>query len=328
MTTARLRAFRTIASVALVVGAASPCIADTDSSSSGGNLLAQAAAAGELDQAASLLDAEERQTRDKYESTQQELRRVSQRLLTRGRVYVRMLQMGMLPLSGGFPQFLDRLSRVERLRRGILSDMERQRTLNQRIVVLSGRLQALREQRGPLGSQQLATLSALNTAAEAQQRALAFERAFAAVPSHTAVYGARVPFGESPGQDLGFSAMKGRLPFPVAGRAEILTAKRQGGGGPGLEMRVALGSSVQAVFSGRVAFADRYADYGRTVIVDHGDAYFSVSAGLQTIRVTVGQDVAAGTTLGTVGDSGSGPALYFELRRAGDPLDPAPWFGI
>jgi murein hydrolase activator len=85
---------------------------------------------------------------------------------------------------------------------------------------------------------------------------------------------------------------------------------------------------VQSVFSGRIVFADRYADYGQTVIVDHGEGYFTVSAGLQTPRVRVGQDVSAGTTLGEVAAQGHLPALYFELRFTGDPVNPSEWFGI
>jgi septal ring factor EnvC (AmiA/AmiB activator) len=81
---------------------------------------------------------------------------------------------------------------------------------------------------------------------------------------------------------------------------------------------------VQAVFGGRVAFAEQYADFGNTVIVDHGGSYFTVNAGLATMKVRVGDEITAGSTLGTVGDTG----LYFEIRRTGDTIDPAPWFGL
>jgi septal ring factor EnvC (AmiA/AmiB activator) len=64
------------------------------------------------------------------------------------------------------------------------------------------------------------------------------------------------------------------------------------------------------------------------VILDHGEGYFSVSAGLAKPLVRVGQDVSAGTKLGELEDSGRGSALYFELRLAGDPVNPSEWFGI
>ena len=85
---------------------------------------------------------------------------------------------------------------------------------------------------------------------------------------------------------------------------------------------------MQAVYAGRVVFADKYADYGQTVILDHGEGYFTVSAGLASPSVRVGQDLSAGTKIGEVTDSGRGAALYFELRLTGDPVNPSEWFGI
>jgi len=64
------------------------------------------------------------------------------------------------------------------------------------------------------------------------------------------------------------------------------------------------------------------------VIVDHGESYFTVSGHLAHIGVEVGQEVAEGAAIGTVGESGSlvGPRLYFEIRRGEEALDPADWF--
>jgi septal ring factor EnvC (AmiA/AmiB activator) len=43
--------------------------------------------------------------------------------------------------------------------------------------------------------------------------------------------------------------------------------------------------------------------------------------------VEVGDRVAAGDRIGSVGETGSlsGPKLYFEIRRAGQPVDPSEW---
>jgi murein hydrolase activator len=293
------------------------------------NYLAQAAAAGELDRAASLLDAEERENRDEYDRSQQERKDVAERLIVQGRAYVRLSRPGLLVLALGLEQFLGRASRLERLKRSIARDLERQTELNRRVVELGQRLLALRQQRGPLSASQLTRLNERSAVADAKERALAFERAFSTTnDNHTAVYAAHVPFGGPIRNADKFTAMKGHLPFPVTGRTEILLAKRRGGGGPGLELRAQAGTSVEAVFAGRVVFADRYADYGQTVIVDHGEGYFSVSAGLLSPRVRIGQDISAGTTLGEIADQGHGAALYFELRFTGDPINPSEWFGI
>jgi septal ring factor EnvC (AmiA/AmiB activator) len=67
--------------------------------------------------------------------------------------------------------------------------------------------------------------------------------------------------------------------------------------------------------------------YGNLVIVDHGDGYHTLVAHLGAMRTAMGEEVEAGTVLGTVGDSGSwkGPFLYFEVREHGRPVDPRPW---
>lgn len=67
---------------------------------------------------------------------------------------------------------------------------------------------------------------------------------------------------------------------------------------------------------------------GPTVIVDHGDELLSVYAGLTELTVEVGQPVAAGDRVGTAGHRSlfGQRELYFELRRAGIPVDPLRWF--
>jgi murein hydrolase activator len=297
------------------------------------NPLYRAAIAGELDQAASLLDAEERRTRSEYETARHTIEELDQRLIIETRAYVRLTRAGLLPISAGLSHLMERATRIARLRRCIDQNIHQRQALSATVVESGQRLVALQKQRGPLSSEQLGRLRQRMSLAEAQERALAFERAFAVSPgstpsNYTAVYGANVPLATASALPPRFAAMKGRLPFPIAGRAEIILTKRRAGGGPGLELRVSGGADVQAVFAGRVVFADRYADYGRTVILDHGEGFFSVSAGLVDVSVSVGQDVSGGSRLGTVG-GGSGPSsLYFELRLSGDPIEPSEWFGI
>jgi septal ring factor EnvC (AmiA/AmiB activator) len=125
-----------------------------------------------------------------------------------------------------------------------------------------------------------------------------------------------------------FAASAGRLTFPIAGRAEVRRAWREGADGPGVEVRAPLGTAVRASFAGRVAFADRYGAYGQIVIVDHGAHYYTVSANLGRVDVRVGQELAQGEVLGSVGDEGPGPMLYFEVRQGSQTIDPVPWLGL
>jgi septal ring factor EnvC (AmiA/AmiB activator) len=95
----------------------------------------------------------------------------------------------------------------------------------------------------------------------------------------------------------------------------------------GVEFEAIGGEAVPAVAKGVVRFAGWFRGYGRLVIVDQGDDYFTVMGHLDEIFVDVGDRVGLGDTLGTVGDTGSlsGPSLYFEIRRGVEPLDPAVW---
>jgi septal ring factor EnvC (AmiA/AmiB activator) len=97
----------------------------------------------------------------------------------------------------------------------------------------------------------------------------------------------------------------------------------------GVEFDAPIGTAVTAVGDGEVRFAGWFRGYGKIVIIDHGDQYFTVSGHLSEIRVSVGARVGEGEMLGEVGETGtlSNPSLYFELRKGSDPLDPADWLG-
>jgi len=95
----------------------------------------------------------------------------------------------------------------------------------------------------------------------------------------------------------------------------------------GLDISAAAGAPVRAVAAGRVVHAGWFKGYGNLVIVDHGDGYHTLVAHLASMTTAAGEDVEAGSLLGTVGDTGSmkGAYLYFEVREKGRPLDPAAW---
>jgi septal ring factor EnvC (AmiA/AmiB activator) len=83
---------------------------------------------------------------------------------------------------------------------------------------------------------------------------------------------------------------------------------------------------VAAVHEGTVAFADLFTGYGTLVIVEHGGGAFSLYGYLDKAQVARGQRVEAGTAVGVSGRNPSGnPALYFELRIDGRPVDPLQW---
>jgi septal ring factor EnvC (AmiA/AmiB activator) len=95
----------------------------------------------------------------------------------------------------------------------------------------------------------------------------------------------------------------------------------------GIDIEVAQGTSITAVYPGNVVYTGWFRGYGNLVILDHGGEYYTLYGHAAEIKVTEGDDVRQGQTLGTVGDTGSlgGPRLYFEVRHQGKPVDPMPW---
>ena len=280
----------------------------------------------DLERELTTLERDEAKAKQELSDLARESELLKARTLARGRAYARLARAGLLPVGGGFKAFVEHAARLERLHRSLARDLAQERQVAERRAVLAKQLASISARRGPLQAQQRAVSQAQTALLAARDRDQAFERAFmgGAFDDHTAVYGAP-PSGLT--ASSGFAALKGSLPFPLAGRSEIRSARRNGSG-PGLTMRAPGGAAVRAVFPGRVAFADSYADYGRTVILDHGGGYYTVSANLAEIEVKVGEDVKGGARIATLSGGSAGSTLYFEVRIGQETADPAEWFGI
>ncbi|RCJ30892.1 peptidase [Nostoc minutum NIES-26] len=90
----------------------------------------------------------------------------------------------------------------------------------------------------------------------------------------------------------------------------------------GVDLLAAVGTSVEAIASGTVVFANDQGSYGKLVIVNHSGGLQSRYAQLDSIKVTVGQQINKGDVLGTVGTTGQPtskqPHLHFEMRASSD----------
>lgn len=294
------------------------------------------------EQAASNIDAQLEQISREVTATDRRLEQlrgqldiVRRRMNARSRAHYKLVHAGMLPVSSGFEALMSHTAKVERIRRALEGDVLAAKQLEGLHQALTNRRRQLLERKVPLEMQQKAMQQARVALLEAEDRKRAFERAFgdSVEPDYLAVYGASAPTAGLTAPDNmaleGFASFMGRLPLPLAGRAEVRLVHRRGASGPGVEMMAASGTAVRAVYPGRVAFADEYDTYGRVVIIDHGDSYFSVSGNLSEIVVRVGDDVSNGSRIGTIAATDGGRAkLYFELRRGAETLDPAPWLGL
>ena len=124
------------------------------------------------------------------------------------------------------------------------------------------------------------------------------------------------------------TGQRGKLPPPVVGRilgryGEVsstgLTQK-------GLTLETAPGAQVVAPYEGNVVYAGQFRGYGELLIIEHGEGYHSLLAGLSRIDSTIGQWVVAGEPVGVMGRTDTRrPVLYVELRRNGQPINPLPW---
>lgn len=127
-----------------------------------------------------------------------------------------------------------------------------------------------------------------------------------------------------------FADARGAMPWPVAGEPSNRFGRARNTGGmrwQGVNIPAEAGTTVHAIHHGRVVYADWFRGSGLLLIIDHGDGYMSLYAHNQSLLREVGEWVQAGTPVGTVGASGGldRPALYFEVRHKGKPVDPGDW---
>jgi septal ring factor EnvC (AmiA/AmiB activator) len=131
---------------------------------------------------------------------------------------------------------------------------------------------------------------------------------------------------------LPLKAFQGALPWPARGRVLARFGQTSGirNGAAvvwnGVEIAILEGQTVRAVHEGTVAFAGPFSGYNNLVIVEHGDRTHSLYGYLSSLSVSKGDRVDAQAPLGASGlDPSGNPALYFELRVDGKPVDPLQW---
>jgi len=128
----------------------------------------------------------------------------------------------------------------------------------------------------------------------------------------------------------GFSAVAGELAWPVAGSLDSDFGQPRAGGQlrwSGVVMSAPAGTPVRAVYYGRVVYADWLPGLGLLIIIEHGSGYMSLYGHNEALLKESGDRVVPGEVIAHVGDSGgqTQTALYFEIRRDGEPIDPHPW---
>jgi septal ring factor EnvC (AmiA/AmiB activator) len=133
--------------------------------------------------------------------------------------------------------------------------------------------------------------------------------------------------------DSEFTKMKGRLSWPVHGRVAVRYGSQVDPAfklpvfRSGIHVKSSAGSSVKAVWKGKVVYAAEFKGYGKLVVISHGAGYHSLYGNLSKIFLKNDAIIKENETVGVVGESSviGGSGLYFEIRYKGKPLDPGQW---
>jgi len=174
----------------------------------------------------------------------------------------------------------------------------------------------------------LAQLRAAAARAEAERRAAA--RRAAQEQARQQAQGGKAPAKAPPRVASATPAPKvGGLSWPASGELLARFGGRlpDGRGSSGVLIGAPAGSPVTAVADGTVVFSEWMTGYGLILIIDHGNGYMSLYAHNDTLLRDAGDRVRRGEAVARVGSSGGHgrPALYFELRHNGRPVDPSAW---
>jgi murein hydrolase activator len=136
-----------------------------------------------------------------------------------------------------------------------------------------------------------------------------------------------------------FADTKGLLTWPVSGEKVSGFGDPDGLGGKsqGVTLAARPGASVLAPADGWVVYAGPFRSYGQVLILNAGDGYHVVLAGMERIDAALGQFVLGGepvavmgaTRLASIGDidhTSAQPILYIEFRKDGNSIDSTPWW--
>lgn len=271
-----------------------------------------------------------------------ELRQEAERLAGELAERVRLRDLAMAERAALAVETADLAKTQERL--NALVDLRRQRLLSREAELAGDRTRADalgREARGlrdlveRLGQDLASARREADTQrAAAEAAALEARDRFAAAAAREPVaLTAKIPFGDA----------RGRLSRPAVGMVSRSFGDLDPAGGVmrGISIVTRPRAIVTSCADARVVYAGPFRSYGRLLILNAGDGYYLLLAGMDRVGVEVGQFVLAGEPVGQMGGhesgnatssaapgavEGSGPVLYVEFRKDGGPVDPGPWW--
>tara|TARA_R110002072_G_scaffold16850_9_gene65203 strand:- start:178 stop:1404 length:1227 start_codon:yes stop_codon:yes gene_type:complete len=131
-----------------------------------------------------------------------------------------------------------------------------------------------------------------------------------------------------PLETLRFADVRGRLRPPVAGHVVRRFGEDDDNDEPAEGVLISARPQAQVVspFDAHVEFAGPFGAYHGLLILNVGDDYYMVIAGLAAVYAEAGRTVLAGEPIGAMPDrTEPAPDLYLEIQRSGEAIDPEPW---
>ena len=126
-----------------------------------------------------------------------------------------------------------------------------------------------------------------------------------------------------------FVSQKGLLQWPLKGRVAHSFGSQRSGTmrWKGWLISAKSGDAVNAVHDGHVIFSNYLRGFGLLIILNHGDGYMTLYAHNKELLKDTGDWILSSETIARAGDTGGleKPALYFEIRKQGQPVDPSEW---
>ncbi|WP_418791144.1 peptidoglycan DD-metalloendopeptidase family protein [Phosphitispora sp. TUW77] len=112
--------------------------------------------------------------------------------------------------------------------------------------------------------------------------------------------------------------------WPVKGVVSSPFGIRNGRMHEGTDIAAEWGSPIKAVAGGKIVFSGSRGDYGKTVIIDHGNGFRSLYGHASYLDVNTGDRVSQGEVIARIGSTGrsTGPHLHLELLYRGTPYNP------
>ncbi|PIY21744.1 MAG: hypothetical protein COZ12_04245 [Deltaproteobacteria bacterium CG_4_10_14_3_um_filter_60_8] len=203
-----------------------------------------------------------------------------------------------------------RLAETRQKRAALLGRVQTEKKLYQRA------LHEMEEAAGKLSTTMAQLEKADDAAAAVSPRQEAVKKTKAAAPDKTNIL-----------------ARKGQLSPPVTGTVTSLfgrQTKKQFGitsFGNGIDIKPEPNAKILAVYGGRVVFADNLRGYGKTMIIDHGQQYYSLVSRASRLLKNKGDLVKEGEIIGSIDEASGllGEGLHFEIRHGTKAENPLRW---